>query len=180
MAVTSRDLHSSTTLRRQVIQPTPVARAYPRFNRTPYWITLGIAALFLLAAGNSALVWGQTKLDDLRYGRPRTMHLAGWVGHNETGGNMTQFVAMNLDRRVVVFEIPGGDAAQTRTLTGPYLFGANEDLTPVQLDLQYVNNDKDIDLVINVKDEQIIYVNDAGTFRLISGQERAEYEQSRH
>lgn len=181
MAVTSRDLHSSSSLRRQVIRPTPVARVYPPTARLPYFMMMGLCAVALLLILNSVLQWGQVKLDDMRYGRPRTMHLSGWVGHNEGSGNMTQFVAMNLNRRVTVFEIPGGDPSQTRTLTGPYLFGANEDLTPVRLELQYINTDKHIDLVINVKDEQIIYINDseAGNFRLINDEERTSVERDR-
>lgn len=180
MAVTSRDLHSSTTIRRQVVRPTPVARMYPSPARLPYLLMLMLCGIALILVSNTVLQWGSVKLDDMRYGRPRTMHLTGWVGHNEAGGNPTQFVAMNLNRRVTVFEIPGGDVAQTRTLTGPYLFGANEDLTPVKLKLAYVNGDRHIDLVINVKNEQILYVNDAAnsSFRLINAQERAEYERA--
>lgn len=177
MAVTSRDLHSTSTLRRQVVRPTPMAHSYVPAARLPYLLMLLLCGVALVLVGNSLLQWGQVKLDDMRYGRPRTMHLSGWVGHNEGAGHMTQFVAMNLNRRVVVFEIPGGDASQTRTLTGPYLFGANEDLTPVQLQLQYVNSDKDIDLVINVKDEQIIYINQPDGFRLINDEERTQYGQ---
>ncbi|GAC1364553.1 MAG: hypothetical protein NVS4B8_09940 [Herpetosiphon sp.] len=180
MAVTSRELHSNAYARRQIMRPLPVGRVYGPINRLPYLMTLALCALALLVVGNAALQWGQVRLDDLRYGRPRTTHLEGWVGHNEGGGNQTQFVAMNLNRQVIVFEIPGGDVSQTRTLKGPYLFGANEDLTPVHLKLAYVNDDKDIDLVISVKNEQIIYINDKGTFRLITAQERADYERNHH
>jgi hypothetical protein len=128
---------------------------------------------------NSLISWGRIKIDDLRYGRPRTMHLTGQVGHNDTYGTPTQFVAMNLNRRVVVFEIPGGDVAKTRTLTGPYLFGAGEDLTPVRLQLAQVNADQETDLVVSVKDEEIIYINENGSFRLINDAERAAYEEKR-
>ncbi len=86
---------------------------------------------------------------------------------------------MNLNRRIVVFEIPGGDVSKTRTLTGPYLFGANEDLTPVGLKLAYVNADQNADLVVSVKDEEIIYINENGDFRLINDGERAAYESTR-
>jgi hypothetical protein len=171
MAVTSRDLHSTSTLRRQVTQPITMTRSYHSLSRAPYALTVLLA--------NSVITWGQIKLDDLRYGRPRTMQLSGFVGHNEANGVPTQFVAMNLNRRVVVFEIPGGDASQTRTLTGPYLFGANEDLTPVRLRLQSVNADPNMDLVISVKNEEIIYINEGGSFRLINPEERVTYEKSR-
>ncbi len=150
MAVTSRDLHTSGTLRRHVTHPIPVTRSYRTASRTPYLLTVLLCLIAVVLMANSVIAWSQTKLDDLRYGRPRTMQLSGFVGHNENAGVPTQFVAMNLNRRVVVFEIPGGDVAQTRTPTGPYLFGANENLTPVRLHLQSINADKDLDLVVSV------------------------------
>ena len=179
MAVTSRDLHNTGTLRRQVSQPIPVARSYHTASRMPYLLTLLLCLFALIMMANSVIAWGQTKIDDLRYGRPRTMQLSGFVGHNESAGVPTQFVAMNLNRRVVIFEIPGGDVAQTRTLSGPYLFGANENLTPVRLRLDNVNADPDADLVVSVKNEEIIYINEGGSFRLIKPEERAAYESSR-
>ena len=179
MAVTSRDLHNTGTLRRQVSQPIPVARSYRTASRMPYMLTLLLCLFALIIMANSVVLWGQTKLDDLRYGRPRTMQLSGFVGHNESAGIPTQFVAMNLNRRVVIFEIPGGDVAQTRTLTGPYLFGANENLTPVRVRLDDVNTDKAPDLIVSVKNEEIIYMNEAGSFRLIKPEERAAFENAR-
>jgi hypothetical protein len=178
MAVTSRDLHATGTLRRQISQPIPVARAYRTAPRTPYLLTLLLCLIAILLLANSVIAWGQTTIDDLRYGRPRTMQLSGYVGHNESAGVPTQFVAMNLNRRVVVFEIPGGDVAQTRTLTGPYLFGANEHLTPVRLRLGSVNGDDKQDLIVSVKNEEIIYINENDSFRLINGEERAAYERA--
>jgi hypothetical protein len=182
MAVTSRDLHSAGKLRHPPFQRGTTARAYPVYpstSRTPYLLTLFLCVLALVLVANSLITWGRVKVDDLRYGRPRTMHLSGIVGHEEGTGMPTQFVAMNLNRRVVVFEIPGGDVAKTRTLTGPYLFGANEDLTPVRLRLEQINGDDTMDLVVSVKDEEIIYVNDAGSFRLINEEERVAYESGR-
>ncbi|HEX6289231.1 MAG TPA: hypothetical protein VFZ66_08575 [Herpetosiphonaceae bacterium] len=179
MAVTSRDLHTTGTFRRQVTQPITMTRSYHSLSRAPYGLTVLLCIVAVVLVGNSVITWGRIKLDDFRYGRPRTMQLSGFVGHNESAGVPTQFVAMNLNRRVVVFEIPGGDATQTRTLTGPYLFGANEDLTPVRLNLQSVNTDADLDLVISVKNEEIIYINEGGSFRLIQPEERAAYEKNR-
>jgi len=182
MAVTSRDLHAAGKLRPQPFQPVPTASSYPAptaASRMPYLLTILLCVIALALVANNLYTWGQTKLDDLRYGRPRTMHLSGFVGHNDSGGTPTQFVAMNLNRRVVVLEIPGGDVSKTRTLTGPYLFGAHEDLTPVTLRLAYVNADRDQDLVVSVKNEEIIYINENGNFRLINDGERAAYEGTR-
>ena len=160
------------------LQPAYLAPAVqPRANRIPYIIAalLALAALALMA--NSLVAWTQTKLDDVRYGRPRTTSLSGFVGHNETGGVPSQFVAMNVNRRVIVFELPGGDSAQTRTLTGPYLFGANEDLTPVRLRLALVNDDQASDLIVSVKNEEIVYINENNNFRLITPEERTAHQQ---
>jgi hypothetical protein len=182
MAVTSRDLHSSGKLRQQAVHPAPAPRAYPVHSspaRLPYVLTVFLCVVALVLVANSLITWGRVKMDDLRYGRPRTMHLSGVVGHEDSSGSPTQFVAMNLNRRVVVFEIPGGDVAKTRTLTGPYLFGADEDLTPVRLQLALVNDDPNTDLVVSVKDEDIIYINENGSYRLINDGERAAYEGTR-
>ncbi len=179
MAVTSRDLHAAGKLRTQVFQPAPSVRTYPAHpvaSRMPYLVTLLLCVVALALVANSLLTWGQVKLDDLRYGRPRTMQLSGFVGHNDTNDVATQFIAMNLNRRVVVLEIPGSDVSKTRTLAGPYLFGANEDLTPVKLRLTYVNADRDLDLIVSAKNEEIIYINENSSFRLINDAERAAYE----
>ena len=182
MAVTSRNLHATGKVRQQVFQPAHAGGAYPVYpttSRSPYLLTLCLCVIAVVVVANSLITWGRVKMDDMRYGRPRTTHLSGYVGHDDGNGTPTQFVAMNLNRRVVVFEIPGGDVSKTRTLTGPYLFGANEDLTPVHLRFAYVNADRTTDLVVSVKDEEIIYINENGSFRLINDAERAAYEGTR-
>jgi hypothetical protein len=96
------------------------------------------------------------------------------VGHGEENGAQTQFIAMNLDRQVVIVEIPGGDPAKTRTYTGPYLVGAGEDLTPVTMRLSDLNGDKLLDLIVNVKSEEMVYVNRDGGFALMTPEERKQ------
>jgi hypothetical protein len=199
MAVTSQELHRSakqrTTGQHRTItgqfsvvnnpshratgplQPAYIpAQPQRRAARLPYVITTLLVLTAFALIASSLLTWSRIKLDDLRYGRPRTTSLNGFVNHNETGGVPSQFVAMNVNRRVVVFEIPGGDPAQIRTLTGPYLFGANEDLTPVRLRLALVNDDKESDLVVSVKNEEIVYINENGNFRLITPDERTAHQ----
>ena len=85
---------------------------------------------------------------------------------------------MNLNRRIIVVELPGGDATKAQVLQGPYLFGANEDLTPVTLRLQDVNGDAKNDLVLSVKQEEVIYINTGESFRLISADERAHLQKA--
>ncbi len=128
--------------------------------------------LFVAAALPILVQEGRIKLDDLRYGRPRTTHLSAYVGHGEEQGLPTHFVALNLNQRVVVFVMPGGDSTRAQLLNGPYLFGAHEHLTPIALRVEDINKDGRGDLVIGAKQEEVIYLNTGETFRLITGEER--------
>ena len=116
MAITSRDLRSSEAVRRP--RPTTVitiphsrrrASTLPSANAFVYLVTL-IMALFVANALLSPIVsWVGIKYDDMKYGRPRTVQMSAFVGHDEGNGLASHFVAMNLDRRVVIMEMPGGD-----------------------------------------------------------------------
>lgn len=164
MAVTSRNLHPE---RRSVVTlPTGSA------STLAYVITAGLALLAMYVLLSGVVGWGQAKIDDLRYGRPRTFQLSAMVGHGEENGTPTQLMALNLNRQVMVIEVPGGDATKTRALVGPYLFGANEDLTPVTMRLADVNHDNVPDLIVRVKDEEMLYLNHDGAFNLITPEER--------
>jgi hypothetical protein len=132
-----------------------------------------LAALAVYVAVSAAVEWTSIKLDDLQYGRPRTAQLDAFVGHGEADGVPTHFIAMNLSRRVTVIELPGGDGSKATTIIGPYLFGANEDLTPVQASAQDVNGDGKPDLVVSAKNEQLIYLNDGAAFKLITQEQQA-------
>jgi len=112
--------------------------------------------------------------DDLQYGRPRTFHLTAHVGRPEEVGAMTHLIAMNLDRQVMILELPGGDATKIRVLPGPYLFGAGEDLTPVTMRLADMNGDGAADLMVRVKNEEMVYLNREGGFSLITAEERQQ------
>ena len=70
--------------------------------------------------------------------------------------------------------MPGGDSTKATAILGPYLYGENEDLTPVQIGAQDVNGDGKPDLIVNIKSEQLIYLNDGATFKLITPQQQAE------
>jgi hypothetical protein len=125
-------------------------------------------ALELFRSGKASVL-----VDDLRYGRPRTTQLDAFVGHEETNGQPTHLMAINLNRQVMVIELPGGEAAKARTLSGPYLFGANEELTPLQLHLQDLDGDGKPDLLLDIRQEQLVYLNRDGAFRLPTPEEQA-------
>jgi len=127
---------------------------------------------------SAAVQWAQVKMDDLQYGRPRTVQMDAYVGQNEAEGVPSHFIGMNLNRRVTIVEMQGGDPSKVNTIIGPYLFGEGEDLTPVQLASQDLNGDGKADLVVSVKNEQLLYLNDGNSFRLATPEERAAIEKS--
>ena len=167
MAVTSRNLHQQVA--RHVVS---VAPWKSRTSLAHPYLRVGLSILAAYVALVIVTGWSRIWMDDVRYGRPRTQHLSGTVGHNEGSGEPTHFIAMNLNRRIIVVELPGGDATKAQVLQGPYLFGANEDLTPVTLRLQDVNDDAKNDLVLSVTREEVIYINTGENFHLISADER--------
>jgi hypothetical protein len=138
---------------------------------------VGALAVLLYFGITSLFAWTQTKMDDLKYGRPRTSQLSASVGHNEANGALTHFVAMNLNRQVTVIEFPGGDVTKPRVIVGPYLFGRAEDLTVVKLRTDDVNGDEKKDLLVQVKDERLVYINDGTNFRPITAEELAQIKQ---
>jgi hypothetical protein len=143
-------------------------------------IVAGVAIFALAAyiAVSTALDWMRVKLDDMQYGRPRTVQMDAYVGHSEAEGMPSHFIAMNLNRRVTIVQLPGGDSAKASVILGPYLFGQGEDLTPVQLNAQDVNADQKPDLVVSVKNEQLLYLNDGAAFRLATSEERAAIQKA--
>lgn len=170
MAVTSKNLRSA----QRTVATAPTFRN--QFQIGFYVVTLLLVAVALYAIISVCIGQLGVFADDLRYGRPRIDKLEAYVQHGETPGRPTYLMAMNLNRQVTVVEIPGGDAAKTRSFAGPYLFGANEDLTPVTLSLHDMDGDGTPDLLVDVRREQIVYLNRDGTFRLPTAAEQARLQ----
>ena len=167
MAVVSRPMKS-----RRIALPGGVWHALSS------WWTAALAYILILVLGamllTAAYTWGQRRLDDLRYGFPRSTQIDGLVGHNETAGTPTHLIAINLHRQISVLELPGGDPAKVQVLTGPYLFGADGEYAVPQLALEDLTRDGSPDLLLQVRGELVVYVNENGSFRLITPAERAQ------
>lgn len=138
-----------------------------------YIFTFIVAAIALYLIVHAAITQAHIILNDIQYGRPRTTHLQGFVGHDESNGQPSHFIAVNLQRQIVVLELPGSDPRKVRSFPGPYLFGTDQELTPVTMELQDINQDNLNDLLVTVHNERVVYLNENGTFRLPTPQEQA-------
>jgi len=124
-------------------------------------------AMLALWTGLSTLVsWWQVHQDDAKYGRPRTFQTDEAVGHNnDSASNPSHFIAVNLNRHILIIELPAGDSTKAKMYNGPTLLGDGQDLTPVTLTFQDVNGDRLPDMVIHVQDQTLVMVNDQSSFR---------------
>ncbi len=136
-----------------------------------------IAMLVLWTVLSSVFGWFVTTVDDIRYGRPRTYQTDAFVGHSEQSGTPSHFIAINLNRRIEIIELPGGDATHAKIYLGPQLYGANDDLTPVTLTFIDVNGDHKPDMIVNFQSSRIVFINDQGGFRPLLPAERHQVEQ---
>lgn len=138
-------------------------------GRRVHWILFVGLAMFIMVLGwvafNALANWWQVTQDDWHYGRPRTFQTDAVVGHNDSPDNPSHFIAINLNRHIVIFEIPGGDESKTRIFYGPTLLGNGQDLTPVTLTFKDVNGDGKLDMIVNVQDTHFVFINDKGIFR---------------
>lgn len=142
-------------------------RARPRVRF--HWLVFVGIALFIMIIGwltFSALgSWWQVTQDDWHYGRPRTFQMDAVVGHNDSPSNPTHFIAENLNRHIIIIEIPGGDPSKAKIYSGPVLIGPGQDLTAITLTFKDVNGDGKPDMLVNVQDTHFVYINENGAFR---------------
>ena len=141
---------------------------------------LGVGMLFTVSILTAVIVvssWISTTLDDLHYGRPRMFQIDAYVGHGESPGNPSHFIALNLHGRIEIIEFPGGDATHARIYLGPQLYGPGADLTPVTLSFQDVNGDHLSDMIVHFQGTQVVFINEAGGFRPARPDEQPRIEQ---
>ena len=176
----------------------PQAKPLPRgsFSRISLWgstlqtrmtkqhvhplLYLGIGMLGMLTLWSiltATITWFHTTMDDIHYGRPRTFQTDQFVGHGETNGVPSHFIAINFHGRIEVIEMPGGDASHARIYMGPQLYTDNSDLVPVTLAFRDVNGDHKPDMIIQFQGSQVVFINDAGSFRPLRPEERHQVEQ---
>jgi hypothetical protein len=184
-AQTGRESATATRVRRAPTMPTTLPhtpqpkQTTRRGVRLHPFVFLGtgmLATLALIAVLSIVTTWFTTTLDDLRYGRPRTFQVDAYVGHNESPGMPSHFLAVNLHGRIEIIELPGGDASHARIYIGPQLYGSDADLIPVTLSFLDVNGDHKPDMIITFQGTQVVFINDQGGFRPLRPEEREAVE----
>jgi hypothetical protein len=129
-------------------------------------VIVGMLVMAALVVALSAIgSWWQVHQDDVIYGRPRTFQIEAVVGHNDSPSNPSHFIFVNLNRHVVIIEMPGGDSAHARIYNGPTLFGDGQDLTPVTAEFRDVNGDGKPDMIVHIQDQRLVFINDGTQFR---------------
>lgn len=148
-----------------------------RFHALVY---LGIGMLVMLAlwVGIQWLgAWWQVHSDDATYGRPRTYQFDAVFGHSDSAANPTHIIIVNLNRHIIVIELPSGDPTHARIYSGPTLLGDGQDLTPVTGKAIDVNGDGKLDLVLFIQDQRMVFINDGTGFRPLKPGEHATLPQ---
>jgi hypothetical protein len=135
-----------------------------------HWLVFVGLAMFIMIIGwvafNALESWWQVTQDDWHYGRPRTFQTDAVVGHKDSATTPSHFMAINLNRRILIIELPGGDSSKARIFNGPILIGQGQDLTPVRLSFRDVNGDGRPDMIVTVQDSYFVFLNDGSTFRM--------------
>jgi hypothetical protein len=141
----------------------------PPPRRNIHWsfiLGLGMLTMLGLWVGSSALLnwWSNHQLDST-YGMPRTYQTDQVVGHSDSTDHPTHFIAVNLNARITIIEIPGGDSSHARIYSGPTLFSDSGDTIPVTLEFYDMNGDGKVDMIVHVGDQKFIYLNDGTQFK---------------
>lgn len=159
-----RDIYTDDIFPHQAVRGLDIKQGL-RFH----WLVFAGLAMIIMIVGWFAFsaigTWWQVTQDDWHYGRPRTFQTDAVVGHNDSPSNPSHFIAVNLNRRVIIIELPGGDSSKARIYSGPILIGPGQDLAPVTLSFQDVNSNGVVDMIVNVQDAHFVYINENGTFR---------------
>jgi hypothetical protein len=140
----------------------------PPTHKLHWSFILGIGMLLMLALwvlGSYALSWWQNHQLDSTYGMPRTYQTDQVVGHSDSTSHPTHFIAVNLNSKITIIEIPGGNNQHARIYSGPTLYSDNGDQTPVILEFYDVDGDGKVDMIVHIGDQKIVYLNDGTQFK---------------
>ncbi|MBV9690991.1 MAG: hypothetical protein JO202_14935 [Ktedonobacteraceae bacterium] len=159
------EVHRGYTIPRRASQqqtPPPETRTTHPQQSTHWLFYVGVAMLVMLLGWllvNAILSWWQITQDDWHYGRPRTYQTDARVGHSDSS-TLSHFLALNLHGHSEVIEFPGGDATRAKVYLGPVLSGPGADLVPVTVSFKDVTGDGKPDMVLQMGEQTVVFVND--------------------
>ncbi len=141
----------------------------PKRRRRLHWSAIfgiGMTVMVLLFVSWVMVSnWWTNHQLDATYGFPRTYQVDEVVGHSDSTDHPTHFIFLNLNGRVLIIELPGGDSSHARIYSGPQIFADNPASLPVTGEFKDVNGDGKIDLIVHIGEQQIIYLNDGTQFK---------------
>lgn len=118
-----------------------------------------IVALLLWQVGLNVANWWQVHQDDATYGRPRTYQTNAVVGQNDSAANPSHFIAINLNTKVIVIELEGGDPGKSVIFKVTTLYGTDAALAPITLTFVDVNHNGHPYMFIHFQGGVIVYQN---------------------
>jgi hypothetical protein len=146
----------------------PEARPTKKRQRHPLFY-IGVGMLAACAAATLLVgpvgTWWTDWRNYTDYGNPRTFQTDAIVGQQDSPGHPSHFIALNLRGQLIVIEFPGGDPSKGRDFVITTISGPNASGVPVTLSFADVNGDGKPDMLIRFEGQQVIYLNDHGTFR---------------
>lgn len=144
------------------------------FKRFHWLLYVGVgmlAMLVIFVLGSWVVGWGSQRLDDMRYGNPRTYQIDKFVGDGDSAQHPSHFIAMNLNRQAIVVQFVGGDPTKSFVYVAPVLIGGEGgNLAPVTVDFSNITGHTDgkLDMIITIhlaQNQQFFFVNDGNGFR---------------
>jgi hypothetical protein len=172
---------ASRTLQRKPSKARPHAQTRPatvpaHAQQSPFalhWtVHCGLAMLvmvLLLWIGQLVWMWGIQTYNDIHYGRPRTIQVDAFVGH-EKGNIPSHFIALNNHGQIEIIEMPGDDASQARVFFAQHFSGPQADLIPVSLQFSDPQHTRHPDMIVSAQQSQVLFKNEHGTFVAASNQ----------
>jgi hypothetical protein len=159
----------------------PYLKNAPPPKRTKRWDWRWLVAVILM----SLLAWlviefrikpaVERAVDDFHYGRPRIHRHSIVTGTLDNRENPSELIAMNINRQIVVLFVPGLATDQVKVLNGPHVWGSDDALTPVVLNVRQVDDNETPDMVLDVGGERITYLFVDGAWRLATPEETSRF-----
>lgn len=138
-------------------------------RRWSVWFFVGVGMLCMLAlyvAGSWVYVHFQAWQSYSTYGYPPTWQCDTVVGHNgDSKANPSHFIFLNLNGHPEVIEIPAGDETKQKTYLLPQLVTDGFDTIPITGSFADVNGDGKPDMIVNIQDQRIVWINTGEGFR---------------